>query len=144
MKKLDAEFLVPGDATGPLALLGAPLSLWGGFDVQTGTIVEMTHPQRGMRVCGSVLAMRETRGSSSSASALVEAARRGTAPSAIILGTRDPILIIGALIAFDLYRIAIPIVLLGAQCWELLRAGATVVVAGESAELLIEQDAPAF
>jgi hypothetical protein len=135
---LKADFLVPGVATGALAVLVAPLSLWGGFDVQSGTIVDVTHPQRGMHLAGRVIAMREARGSSSSASALVEAARRGTAPSAIILGRSDPILIIGALVAFDLYGVAIPVVLLPAESWDLLPASASVRISSESSELILE------
>jgi uncharacterized protein len=138
MRKLPADFLVPGIAIGSLTLLGAPLSLWGGFDVHTGTVIDVNHPQRGAHLAGRIVAMREARGSSSSASALVEAARRGTAPSAIILGRPDPILVIGALVAFDLYRVAIPVVALPAESWEWLTTGANVRISSELAELIVD------
>ena len=136
--QLTAEFLVPGSATGELALLSAPLSFYGGFDVPSGNIVDATHPERGIKLAGKVMAMREARGSSSSASALVEAARSGTAPAAIILGRLDPILVIGAVVALDLYRVTIPILLLPEESWHYLKAGATVRLASETLSLSID------
>jgi predicted aconitase with swiveling domain len=68
--------------------------------------------------------MTEARGSSSSSSALVEAARQGTAPAAIFLARIDPILVIGSLVAADLYGIEIPILLVDARQWGCLRNGA--------------------
>lgn len=137
MKRLGAEFLVPGAASGKLVLLSAPLSFYGGFDVPTGTIADATHPERGAKLANLVMAMHEARGSSSSASALVEAARSGTAPAAIILGRLDPILVIGALVAYDLYRVAIPIVLLPAESWVFLKTGSMVALASETSQITI-------
>jgi predicted aconitase with swiveling domain len=114
--------LVPGSATGPIARLTAPLSLWGGLDLETGRICDVSHPQCGMLVAGTILIMPGARGSSSSSSALVEAVRRGNAPRAIILSRVDPILVIGSLIAFDLYQIELPIVLAEETSWASLRA----------------------
>jgi len=72
--------------------------------------------------------MPSGRGSSSSASVLAEAARRSTAPAAIILCEPDLILAIGAAVAEELYGVRIPIVVLprdqharivDGQAWEL-------------------------
>lgn len=110
--------LTYGVAQGPIALLSRPLSLWGGLHLEDGTICDVNHPEHGRHLAGRILAMRSARGSSSSSSALVEAARRGTAPAAIILSTPDPILVIGALVAAELYGILLPIVILDEDCWE--------------------------
>ncbi len=120
--------LTPGRAEGRLAVLTAPLSLWGGLDLDTGTICDTSHPQHGLSLAGRVLAMRMARGSSSSSSALVEAVRRGTAPAAIIMEHADPILVIGSLVAADLYGVALPIVLVAAVDWAELQDGALTVV----------------
>ena len=40
--------LVPGRAVGDMAILDEPLSLWGGFDVETGRIIDQNHPQVGV------------------------------------------------------------------------------------------------
>ncbi|MBE1529770.1 hypothetical protein GGC65_004226 [Sphingopyxis sp. OAS728] len=120
--------LSPGTATGPLARLSAPLSLWGGLDLDDGTICDVNHPEHGQSLSGKVLAMRAARGSSSSSSALVEAARRGVAPCAIILVRPDPILVIGSLVAADLYGIQIPIVLVTEDQWDMLPSAGKVIV----------------
>jgi predicted aconitase with swiveling domain len=114
-----------------------PLSLWGGLDVEGGHISDVTHPQHGQRIAGRILAMTEARGSSSSSSALVEAARLGTAPLAIILGRLDPILVIGSLVAADLYGVQIPLVLVSAADWPRLCDGraAEIVATAQTATI---------
>lgn len=108
---VETRALTAGTADGPLLLLDTPLSLWGGVDLQTSEIVDRTHPQQGTTIANRILAMSGARGSSSSSSALVEIARVGRAPAAIILGQFDPILVMGALVAEELYGVKIPIVL---------------------------------
>jgi predicted aconitase with swiveling domain len=133
--RISGRGLTEGSAQGRLALLDAPLSLWGGLDLDTGAICDVTHPQHGLSLTGRVLAMRGARGSSSSSSALVEAVRRGTAPAAVVLTAADPILVIGALVAADLYAARIPILLVAAEDWPRLQDGAEISVSsGEGAD----------
>ena len=108
---VEARALTSGTTEAQLLLLDAPLSLWGGVDLQSSEIVDRTHPQQGTAIANRILAMRSARGSSSSSSALVEIARARRAPAAIILGQYDPILVMGALVADELYGVKIPIVL---------------------------------
>ncbi|MDO9362944.1 MAG: DUF126 domain-containing protein [Sphingopyxis sp.] len=122
--------LVAGRAEGELLLLSRPLSLWGGLDPEDGRITETTHPDVGRCVKGRLLAMEEARGSSSSASILVEAARCGTAPAAIILMRPDPILTIGSIVAELLYGVSIPIALVDARDWPQLRDAAWIMLDG--------------
>jgi predicted aconitase with swiveling domain len=105
-----ARTLVPGVATGPVLTLESPLSLWGGVDPSTGTIVDVHHPQHGVSVTGTVLVMPAGRGSSSSSTVLAEAIRAGTAPAAIVLLEPDPILALGAIVARELYGVTVPVV----------------------------------
>jgi hypothetical protein len=91
-------------------VLSQPLSFWGGIDVESGRIIDHSHPDRGGSVTGTVLVMPAGRGSSSSASVLAEAIRRRTGPLAIVLATADPILTVGALVAGSLYGARCPIV----------------------------------
>jgi predicted aconitase with swiveling domain len=135
---ISAAALTEGHAQGSLALLQEPLSLWGGFDLHTGAIVDATHPQCGLVLAGRILAMRKARGSSSSSSALVEAARVGVAPAAIILEQHDAILVIGALVAADLYGVQIPIVTLPAGEWHKLSDGAVVSVSAGSNQATLQ------
>jgi uncharacterized protein len=107
---MDRWILVPGSARGPALVLGEPLSFWGGLDPATGEIVEATHPQRGRSVTGRILVMPSGRGSSSSATVLAESIRIGTGPAGIVLAEPDEIIVIGALVAAELYGTPIPVV----------------------------------
>ena len=107
---LSADCLAPGRARGELVCLSVPLSLWGGFDLESGAVCDVNHPQHGTQIAGKVIALPGGRGSSSSSSVLLESARLGINPLAIILTERDPILAVGALVADDLYGVSIPIV----------------------------------
>lgn len=108
---VETRALTSGTTEGSLLLLDTPLSLWGGVDLESSEIVDRTHPQQGTVIANRIVAMRSARGSSSSSSALVEIARVRRAPAAIILGQYDPILVMGALVADELYGVKIPIVL---------------------------------
>ena len=56
------------------------------------------------------LVMESGRGSSSSASVLAEQIRTGVAPAAIVLAEPDPVLVAGAMVAYELYGLTLPIV----------------------------------
>lgn len=118
---LEARVLVPGSASGEVASLRAPLSLWGGFDPSAGTIIDPNHPDLGLSLSGKIVVMPYARGSSSSSSMLLEAARTGRAPAAFILNKSDPILTIGALVSAELYGCEIPVLVVRSR-WELLAA----------------------
>ena len=121
--------LVPGAATGKAAVLTEPLSLWGGLDPDTGTIIDAHHPQRGSVIAGSVLVMPSGRGSSSSTSTLLEAVRLRTHPIAIVLAETDDILVLGAIVAKALYGVTVPIVLVPRSAYDLIRTSDDVEMA---------------
>ncbi|HEY7661013.1 MAG TPA: DUF126 domain-containing protein [Actinomycetota bacterium] len=130
--------LVAGQARGRVLVLEEPLSFWGGIDPATGEVIDVRHPQRGAIVTGRVLVMPAGRGSSSSSSVLLEAVRAGTAPAAIVLGEADPILALGAIVARELYGVALPVVVSdpaglsdAAEVEVRATAGATEIVAAE-------------
>lgn len=114
---ISATVLVPGRATGPVLALSEPLSLWGGADPATGLIVETRHPDHGRSITGRILMMPAVRGSSSSSSILAELLRLGAGPLAIVLGERDEILVVGAVVARELYGVECPVLLLGADAY---------------------------
>lgn len=120
---MEGRILVEGHATGQALVLAEPISLWGGLDPSTGEIVEANHPQRGSLVTGTILVMPSGRGSSSSATVLAEAIRAGTAPAGIVLGEADDIIVIGALVAAELYGIAIPVIVASPAALGTIRTG---------------------
>jgi predicted aconitase with swiveling domain len=119
-----ATVLNDGEAQGPVLVLEAPLSFWGGFDPRTGMIIDVHHPQRGAFLAGAILLMREARGSGSSPGAIAEAIRLGTAPAAIVLVTPDVNLAIGAQVAGTLYGQQCPVLAASADDYELLQQAA--------------------
>jgi hypothetical protein len=124
----EGRTLVPGTARGTALVLDEPLSFWGGIDPATGDVIDVRHPQHGSNVAGRILVMPSGRGSSSSSSVLAESIRAGTAPAAIVLGEPDPILALGAIVARELYRRSVPVVVTDMP----LRSGDVVVVRAES------------
>jgi uncharacterized protein len=123
---MNGRWLVEGHATGPALVLDEALSFWGGLDPSTGEIVETGHPQRGEVVTGRILVMPSGRGSSSSSTVLVESIRTGTAPAGIVLGEPDDIIVIGALVATELYGVAIPVIVASAAAFHAIRNGETL------------------
>jgi predicted aconitase with swiveling domain len=120
---MESATLVPGSGTGPALVLEEPLSFWGGLDPATGEIVETNHPQRGEVVTGRILVMPSGRGSSSSATVLAESTRLGTGPAGIVLGEPDEIVAVGAIVAAELYGVAIPVVVASPHAYATIRDG---------------------
>ena len=102
--------LLPGNAEGRALVLDEPLSLWGGYDPATGEIIDRRHPQSGENAAGRVLVMPVGKGSSSASSVLAEAIRAGTAPRAIVLAEPDDIVLLGAMVAEELYGVTCPVI----------------------------------
>ena len=118
--------LVPGAASGLILRLDEPLSFWGGLDSATGTITDRLHPQRGACVAGRILIMPTGRGSSSGSATLAEALRLGNGPAAILMLERDAIVVVGAMVAAELYGLACPVAVANGEDWEALAAAASL------------------
>jgi predicted aconitase with swiveling domain len=126
---LECRALVSGAATGVAVVLDEPLSFWGGFDSNTGRIIDRRHPQVGEELTARIVVMPGGRGSSSSSSVLAEAVRMRTAPAGIVLGSLDSIIALGALIARELYGTVLPVVVVG-EPYRALASGDRVTISG--------------
>jgi predicted aconitase with swiveling domain len=104
------KVLVGGSAAGEVIRLDEGLSFWGGFDAETGLVIDRAHPQHGQSLAGLVVWMPHGRGSSSSSAVLAEALRLGTGPAAIAIGEPDSIVVTGSLVARLLYGAVCPVV----------------------------------
>lgn len=105
---MTGRVLVAGSADGPLLRLTAPLSFWGGVDPKTGRISDPRHPQHGLGIAGTVLAVPVPRGSSSSSAIMLELIARGIAPAALLLGEADAILALGIVVAGEMGHPTLP------------------------------------
>lgn len=117
--RLRVRPLVRGEAQGQVLALTEPISFWGGVDPVSGRIVEGGHPQSGETVTGRMLILAHGKGSSSASSVLAEMIRAGTAPAGLILESADPILVLGAVVAEEIYGKTMPVV----ECLEAGDAG---------------------
>jgi predicted aconitase with swiveling domain len=117
---ISAVTLAAGATSGAPLRLDEPLSFWGGLDPTTGLIIDRHHPQQGENVAGRVLMMPAGRGSSSGSASLAEAIRLGVGPAAILMLQRDPIVIVGAMVAAELYGRECPVLLTSLEDWDRL------------------------
>ena len=122
--------LLPGSAEGEALVLEEPLSMWGGYDPHTGEIIDRRHPQSGTVAARRVLVMPAGRGSSSASSVLAEAIRAGTAPAALILAEPDDIILLGAMVAEEMYGVTCPVVVADPDTYSAIRTGTIVRVSG--------------
>jgi len=112
--EVTGEALIGGTASGTVLRLDAPISFWGGVDPETSAICLAGHPQEGERLAGTILVIEHLIGSSSSSAVMLELLYRGIGPAALILGGRDAILPIGALVAGQMNWPTCPVVLVKA------------------------------
>jgi predicted aconitase with swiveling domain len=123
-----AATLVSGAAAGAPLLLNEPLSFWGGLDPAAGTIIDRRHPQLGANIAGRMLMMPAGRGSSGGSAILAEALRLGNGPAGILMLERDAIVVVGAMVAAELYGRACPVALASERNWRALAAATRLAV----------------
>ncbi len=124
------QWLVRGDAHGPVIVLSEPLSFWGGFDPETGAIIDQRHPQVGAVLSGAIVVMSAGRGSSSASSVIAEAIRLGTAPAAMVMRSADEIVALGAIVADEMYGTVMPVVVVPPALFAAASKAASVTLAG--------------
>jgi len=134
-KILTGRALHPGVGTGEVLVLDQPISFWGGVD-HHGVIIDVHHPQCGQSVAGRVLVMHSGRGSSSATAVLAELIRAKKAPAAMLFTECDTILVIGALVAAELYAISIPIAELSPSDYSKLPTSGCVTVSASTETLI--------
>ena len=126
-----ATVLNPGQCRARILVLEEPLSFWGGFDPVHGIVVDSHHPQRGESVAGMALVMPGSRGSAGTPAGVAESIRRGVGPVAVLLGTADVNIAIGAMVADRLYGGATPVLTVGPEDYARLRTGDEVAIAAD-------------
>jgi predicted aconitase with swiveling domain len=112
---ISAAVLIDGAAEGPILKIAEPLSFWGGVDPATARVSDPRHPQHGACLTGRIVALTQTRGSSSSSAIMLELLYRRIAPAALILSSPDAILALGVLVAREMGYPTIPVLTLPAH-----------------------------
>lgn len=101
--RLRGEAIVGRKARGIALVADVPLSFWGGFDPDRGTIIDQRHPLAGELAAHRILVLPGGRGSCSGSGVLFEAIHNQVAPEAIILSRPDPIIGLGCILGQEMY-----------------------------------------
>ena len=109
------QSVASGSASGEALAADMPLSFWGGFDPETGVIIDRRHPLAGQLAAGRVLIIPSGRGSCSGSGVLLESIHNGTAPAAIITSRLDPVIGLGCILGDELYATHPPLVVISDQ-----------------------------
>jgi predicted aconitase with swiveling domain len=100
-----------------------PLSFWGGFDPDTGMIIDQRHPLAGQNASGQILVIPAGRGSCSGSGVILEAIVNHTAPAAILISRVDPIIALGCILGAELYDACPALLVIADDDRQLIRTG---------------------
>ena len=120
---LQGKVIIPGEARGEALVSDEPLSFWGGYDWQTGEIIDRRHKLSGAIAKDKILAIPFTRGSSTTTAVLLEAIRAKTAPAAILTTDTDFFFALASVVADELYTSPLPLVSLTENDFAQLQTG---------------------
>jgi hypothetical protein len=104
--------IVPGEAEGEALVSPDALSFWGGYDFNTGAIIDRHHSLAGVRAAGRILAVPFSKGSSTTTAVLLEAVRARTAPAAILTTGVDSFFALASIVADVMYGTPFPVLAL--------------------------------
>lgn len=120
---IQGRALVEGEAAGLALWSDQPLSFWGGYDQNTGEIIDRRHPLSGKVGTNRVIAIPHTRGSSTTTAVLLESVRRGKAPAAIITTGVASFLALASIVAEELYGRNFPVVMVDEEDFSRIDSG---------------------
>ena len=128
------RILIEGQAKGEVLTCTEGLSFWGGVAPETGTIIDVHHPNYGASVSGKILLMPTSRGSCSGSGVLLELSLNSLAPAALVFCEDEEILTLGALVSDRLFERPLPTVSLCREDYDCLARAPTASIAGNRLE----------
>ena len=99
MEEIKARIISRGKASGEALVTREPIGFLGGVDPETGNVIEKGHPLEGKNIAGKVLIFPNGKGSTVGSYVLLQLAKNGKAPAAIINIIAEPIIAVGAIIS---------------------------------------------
>ena len=100
--------IVQGCVDAPILTLDAPVSFWGGVDMETGRVIDRSHPQCGTLIGGYCLVVPTIRGSGGTPGNLAMTLKLGVGPASIVIGYPDVNVMAGIVVAKHLYASECP------------------------------------
>jgi predicted aconitase with swiveling domain len=125
---IKGKVLVDGEAAGLALWSDKPLSFWGGYDQNTGEIIDRRHPLTGKVGTNRVIAIPHTKGSSTTTAVLLESVRQGKAPAAIITTDVASFLALASIVADELYGRNFPVVMVAEEDFARIESGQWVTI----------------
>ncbi len=122
-QKITGCGVVAGIAKGEVLVTSQSISFWGGVDPAAGLINDPRHELFGQSIAGKVLAFPFGKGSSTGSLIMLELARVGKAPAAIVNVRTEPILATGPIVSKHFYGRQIPIISLDENSFRMLKTG---------------------
>lgn len=121
--------ITKGIVEGEAIVSKTAFGFYGAVDPTTGIVSDRRHELYGKKIGGMVFVFPEGRGSTAGAILILECARCGNAPKAVINRTTEPILATGLILAEKFYNTIIPTVDdLDADPIEAIKTGDKVLV----------------
>jgi uncharacterized protein len=129
MKQIfESKAIVEGSAEGTAVVSNTPLSFWGGVNASTGMVLDVHHDLCGQCLTNRVLCIPYDRGSCSGSGIMLEMIRQQAAPAAIICLEAEPVLTLGSVIAWKLYKRGVAIHTVTREVFDSIKTGDNVVV----------------
>lgn len=97
--EIKARSISRGKASGEALLSGEAIGFLGGVDPESGDVIEKGHPLEGKNISGKVLVFPNGKGSTVGSYVMLQLAKNGKAPAAIINISAEPIIAVGAIIS---------------------------------------------
>jgi predicted aconitase with swiveling domain len=97
--EIKARAISHGRGAGEALVSQEPISFLGGIDPKTGQVIEKGHSLEGKNVAGKVLVFPYGKGSTVGSYVMLQLAKNGKAPAAIINVSAEPIIAVGAIIS---------------------------------------------
>jgi predicted aconitase with swiveling domain len=97
--EIKARSISRGKASGEALVSTEPIGFLGGVDPRSGDVMEKGHPLEGKNIAGKVLVFPHGKGSTVGSYVMLQLAKNGKAPAAIINVSAEPIIAVGAIIS---------------------------------------------
>jgi predicted aconitase with swiveling domain len=82
--EIAVRILAGGPIEAPAMPLTAPISPWGGIDLDTGAVCDASHPENGAALAGRIVFVPGLKGSTAGPGALLELITAGRGPAAFV------------------------------------------------------------
>lgn len=137
---VSSTVLVSGSAIGTVCGTRESISFWGGYDPETGTVIDRRHELVGEVLTGKIFVVPHGKGSSTGSAVLLDALVSGNAPAGIILSSVDEIIALGVVIFEEFYGRSIPVSVLEDDDFDLAMQGCRIQILADGRVIIFTDE----